>query len=424
MKTAFDPLKRLTTQESIRFIGTIGGVLTNLPEHMSALLELFIGREVRTATELAERIEKSAGCKPRVAAVSVEEAAALGLIVSLPSPSKKHKRYLLDDGGRVVNSMRGHRDWTLLERRRQLFFRPMFEFNGDYLLQALAAVEKGGDQEALVNYFRASVQAMATEKVEQLSTAHSGSKWDSYRQAVIARKCSIYGESGAIVDGNLSLEALQKQRSQASHALLDSFRSKRETHRVVIGAKHLDPSASKTLEHHYARSRAWLEGLGLVEQVQPRQFRLSGAGIRLLAYLRRTLQSTTLSIPPSFSTLADCFRLNETQVAEIWGAVIDDNFWEEAILAMENEGSYVPTNAEVKQRFDQAFDSVRVPGITEAMLTPLRQTLFFRFLWDGKPIRTLDSVINGERSIPFNHPTEYGFGRNRQGRLAYLFRKR
>jgi len=116
--------------------------------------------------------------------------------------------------------------------------------------------------------------------------------------------------------------------------------------------------------------------------------------------------------------------MDANEAAEVWGAVIDDLFWEGAILALDGGGSYTPTQAELKTRFDTAFNLVRVTGITEAMLTPLRQTLFFSFLWDGKPIRDLTPVISGDESIPARYPNEYGFGRNRQGRLAYLFRKR
>jgi hypothetical protein len=136
------------------------------------------------------------------------------------------------------------------------------------------------------------------------------------------------------------------------------------------------------------------------------------------------LRGASLSIPPSFPILSDCFRLDADEVQEIWGAVVDDKFWESAILSTVDEGSYAPTEAEMKQRFDCAFEAVCVTGITEAMLAPMRQALFFSFLWDGKPVRTLDEVMSGDGSLPALHPNEYGFGRNRQGRLAYLFRKR
>lgn len=424
MKTAFDPLQRLTTQESIRFVGTIGGVSTNLPQHLSGMLELFIGREVRTIAELAARIKDSSGCKQNVAVVSVEEAAAIGLIASIPSPTSKHKRYLLGDEGRVVNAMRRHRDWILPERRRQLFFRPMFESNGDYLLQAMVSLEKGGESESMIDGFRKLVQSMAVAKVDQLPTSGSGSKWDSYRQSVVARKRSIFGEGGAITDGNLSLEALQKQRRQASNAVLEALRVKRDIwHLSSVSAETAVSPEPKTLRHHFLRCRAWLEGLGLAEQKQGRGFQLSKSGEHMLAYFRSRLPGGPLSIPPSLETLSDCFRIDEAKAEEIWGAVVDDNFWEQAILTLGKEGTYTPTDAELKIRFDAAFDAVRVPGITEAMLSPLRQTLFFGFLWDGKPMRSLDSVMSGDVSIPAQYPNEYGFGRNRQGRLAYLFRK-
>lgn len=419
MKTAFDPLQRLTTQESIRFVGTIGGVSTNLPEHMSAALELFVGREVRTASELVERINTSAGGSLKVAAVSVEEMAAIGLIASIPSPTKKLKKFLLDDEGRVVNAMRKHREWLNPTRRRLLFLRPMFEANGDYLLQAMAVLANQSDEGTAVEQFRTLVLAMAAAKVSELPTEQSGSKWDTYRQAVIARKRSIYGEQGAISDGNLTLESLQRQRRVASTRLLDSLRAKPSGPAVRA-----NPAAeTKTLEHHFSRCRAWLESLGLAEQKAGRGARLTKSGDALLDYFKQTLHGNVLSIPPSLATLSDCFRIAEDDARNIWGVVIDENFWESAILALEEAGSYTPSESEMKQRFDKAFDAVRVTGITEAMLSPLRQALFFEFLWDGKPVRDLGSVVSGEGSIPTRYPNQYGFGRNRQGRLAYLFSK-
>lgn len=423
MKTAFDPLQRLTTQESIRFVGTIGGVSTNVPEHLGNALELFDGREVRTASELADKIKTSSGCTTKVAAVSVEEAAALGLIASVPSPTLQHKKFLLDDQGRVVNAMRKHRDWGTSARKRQLFLRPMFEANGDYLLQAMAALEVDREGRAPIDTFRALVHKMAQTKVDQLPLDHAGSKWDAYRQAVVARKKSIFGEQGATSDGSLNLEALQRQRRNASKQLFDSLRARPKTNPAAEGARSSPSGETKTLEHHFARCRAWLESLGLAEQGLGRIYRLSSAGETLLQYFRKTLRGPVLSIPPSLATLSDCFRLEEVEAREIWGVVIDEKFWESAILTLERTGSYVPLDSELKTRFDCAFDKVRVTGIPEAMLSPLRQALFFGFLWDGKPVIDLDSAITGEKSVPAQYPNQYGFGRNRQGRLAYLFRK-
>lgn len=423
MKTAFDPLQRLTTQESIRFVGTIGGVSTNVPEHLGNALELFVGREVRTATELAERIKTSAGCTAKVAAVSVEEAAALGLIASVPSPTLQHKKFLLDDQGRVVNAMREHPSWNIPTRKRQLFLRPMFEANGDYLLQAMVALEPHHEQDAPADTFRVLVHKMAQAKVDQLPADPAGSKWDAYRQAVIARKKSIFGEHGAISDGSFTLEALQKQRRHASKKLLDSLRAKPKPTPPADAPRSSPLGETKTLNHHFARCRAWLESLGLAEQRAGRGYRLSSSGETLLQYFRKTLPGPVLSIPPSLATLSDCFRVEEEEAREIWGVVINDVFWESAILTLERAGSYVPLNSELEQRFHQAFDAVRVTGIPEAMLSPLRQALFFGFLWDGRPVTDLGSAISGEKSVPAQNPSQYGFGRNRQGRLAYLFRK-
>ena len=423
MKTAFDPLQRLTTQESIRFVGTIGGVSTNVPEHLGNALELFVGREVRTASELVDKIKASSGCTPKVAAVSVEEAAALGLIASVPSPTLQHKKFLLDDHGRVVNAMRKHRDWNTPARKRQLFLRPMFEANGDYLLQAMAVLETSQDEIPPVEAFRALVHKMAQANVDQLHSEQSGSKWDDYRQAVGARKKSIFGENGATSDGSFTLEALQKQRRHASKQLLDSLRAKSKPTSTSDSGGSSPSGETKTLEHHFARCRAWLESLGLAEQRSGRGYRLSGSGEALLQYFRKTLRGPVLSIPPSLSTLSDCFRMEEAEAREIWGVAIDEGFWEGAILTLERAGSYVPIDSELKTRFDRAFDEVRVIGIPEAMLSPLRQALFFGFLWDGKPVVDLGPAISGDTSVPAQYPNQYGFGRNRQGRLAYLFRK-
>ena len=421
MKTAFDPLQKLTTQESIRFVGTIGGVSTNVPEHFSSLLQLFVGREVRAASELVDRIKADTDCTQKVAVVSVEEASALGLIASLPGPTLTHKKYLLDDQGRVVNAMRKHPEWAKPARRRLVFLRPMFEANGDYLLQAMSALDGGIEPELVVDTFRTLVQKMAQAKVSELPANQSGSKWDAYRQSVVSRQKSIFGERSATGDGNLTLEALQKQKRLASEAALNALRKKVPP--AAIGSAQGIPTETRTLEHHFSRCRAWLDSLGLLEQRSGRSFRLNDAGQTLLNYFRSRLRRGSLSIPPSWATLSDCFRMDEAEAREIWGAVIDDLFWEGAILALDGGGSYTPTPVELKVRFDEAFNLVRVTGITEAMLSPLRQTLFFGFLWDGKPIRDLTPVISGDDSIPAQYPNEYGFGRNRQGRLAYLFRK-
>lgn len=421
MKTAFDPLQRLTTQESIRFVGTIGGVSTNVPEHFSSLLTLFVGREVRTASELVERIVADTKCTQKVASVSVEEASALGLIASIPGPTLTHKKYLLDDQGRVVNAMRKHPEWGKPARRRLIFLRPMFESNGDYLLQAMSALDGGREPELVLDAFRTLVQKMALAKVAELPVTQSGSKWDAYRQSVMSRQRSIFGERSATGDGNLTIEALQKQRRQASEATLATLR--RKSPLMVANATQGATAGTRTLEHHFSRCRAWLDSLGLLEQRPGRTFRLNVAGLTLLNYFRSQLSGSALSIPPSLATLSDCFRMDEAEAASVWGAVIDDRFWEGAILALDGGGSYTPTAAELKVRFDAAFNLVRVTGITEAMLSPLRQALFFGFLWDGKPIRDLTPVISGDDSIPARYPNEYGFGRNRQGRLAYLFRK-
>jgi hypothetical protein len=423
VKTAFDPLQRLTTQESIRFVGTIGGVSTNVPEHFSNALELFVGREVRTAAELVQKIVDSSGCTTKVASVSVDEVAALGLIASVPGPTLQHRKFLLDDQGRVVNAMREHRDWKLPARRRQLFLRPMFEANGDYLLQAMAALERDHEPATPLDVFRDLVHKMAQAKVDQLPTGQSGSKWDAYRQSVIARKKSIFGEQGVTSDGSFTLEALQAQRRKASKQLLDSLRSNAKSSLGNDASRGAAVGESKTLEHHFARCRAWLESLGLAEQRQGRGTRLSAAGESLLQYFRQQLRGPVLSIPPSVDTLSDCFRLEASEAKEIWGVAIDDAFWENAILTLERAGSYTPRDTELKERFDRAFDAVRVTGIPEAMLSPLRQALFFGFLWDGKPVVDLGPSITGDTSIPARHPDQYGFGRNRQGRLAYLFRK-
>lgn len=419
MKTAFDPLQRLTTQESIRFVGNIGGVFTDVPQHLASALELFVGREVRTASELIAQIMKSAECQKTVAAVSVQEAAALGLIASIPSPTLQHKKYLLDDHGRLINAMRGHRDWSIPSRRNLLFLRPMFEANGDYLLQAMVALESQTDSPTAIETFRSLAQNMAIYKVELLPVDRSGSKWDAYRQSVLFRKKLILGEQDANGDGSFSLEALQKQRLQASKLVLDSLRKRSST----ANASAPPATNGKTMGHHFARCRAWLDSLGLVEQRASRGSRLSASGNLLLAYFRKKLGNGVLSLPPSLSTLSDCFRIDEAEVQRIWGAVVDEGFWEEAILTLEGAGTYTPSNTELKPRFDEAFDSVRVAGIPEAMLSPLRQALFFKFLWDGKPVRDLTAIISGEKSIPAQYPNQYGFGRNRQGRLAYLFRK-
>lgn len=419
MRTAFDPLQKLTTQESIRFIGTIGGVSTNVLEHLSGLLQLFVGREARTASELAKRIMDDTGCTQKVAVVSVEEASALGLIAALPSPTLTHKKYLLDDQGRVVNAMRKHPEWAKPARRRLVFLRPMFETNGDYLLQAMLALDGGTAPENLVDVFRELVQKMAQAKVNELPTTQSGSKWDAYRQSVVSRQKSILGERSAAGDGNLTLEALQKQKRLASEATINALRNKVLPPAAAQGI----PSETRTLEHHFSRCRAWLDSLGLLEHRSGRPFRLNDSGQTLLNYFRGRLRRGSLSIPPSWSTLSDCFRMDESEVGDIWGAVIDDLFWEEAMLALDGGGSYTPTPVELKNRFDEAFNLVRVTGIAEAMLSPLRQTLFLGFLWDGKPIRDLTPAISGDDSIPAQYPNEYGFGRNRQGRLAYLFRK-
>ncbi|PTT19664.1 hypothetical protein DBR12_11720 [Acidovorax sp. HMWF029] len=421
MKTAFDPLQKLTTQESIRFVGTIGGVSTNVPEHFSSLLQLFIGREVRTASELVERIIADTKCTQKVAAVSVEEASALGLIASIPGPTLTHKKYLLDDQGRVVNAMRKHPGWSNPARRRLVFLRPMFEANGDYLLQAMSVLDGGTEPELVVDAFRTLVQKMALAKVAELPANQSGSKWDTFRQSVVSRQRSIFGERSAIGDGNLTLEALQKQKRLASEAALNALRKKAPPAATESGQG--GAGGTRTLEHHFSRCRAWLDSLGLLEHRSGRPFRLNESGQTLLNYFRSRLRRGSLNIPPSLATLSDCFRMDAEEAADVWGAVIDDLFWEGAILALDGGGSYTPTRAELKTRFDAAFNLVRVTGITEAMLTPLRQTLFFGFLWDGKPIRDLTPVISGDESIPAEYPNEYGFGRNRQGRLAYLFRK-
>lgn len=417
MKTVFDPLQRLTTVESIRFVGTIGGLAARATMHWSALLELYLGRETRSGTELAKFLEAAAGCSPKVANVTVEEAAAVGLINPLPAPTQKHKKFLLGDPGRVVNALRSQTGWLVPRNHAMLFLRPAFEANGDYLIQAMRAIALLLEPADAVESFRQSVREMALRKVETLPEGLGGAKWDAYKQAVVARKRSIFGESTDTDDGNITLEALQRRKKRESDQLLASLKAKK------FGASPGSSSPPRTFEHHFVRSRAWLEALGMVWRgEQGDVWALTSAGVSLLDYFNRALLGEN-SIPPSSSTLSDCFRIEDEKIREIWGTVIDDTFWEEAVLSTTEVGCYTPSESELLARFDFAFESVRVSGIAEAMLNPMRQVLFFSFLWEGRPVRDLDQVFYGPNSLPVRCASAYGLGRNRQGRLAYLFRK-
>jgi hypothetical protein len=66
---------------------------------------------------------------------------------------------------------------------------------------------------------------------------------------------------------------------------------------------------------------------------------------------------------------------------------------------------------------------VRVSQVLEAGLSPLRQVIFLSYLLKGKPLspaalsERLDRLFNERGDL-------YGLGRNRQGRPAFVFRKK
>lgn len=422
MSSVIDPLHRLITRESIRFVGTVGDVMSSAIDTYSAVLTLFQEREVRSLPEIIDAVMRAADGKKDVAAHTAEVVAAIGLTSSVGSAAGGQKKYVLDEHGRAIVGLMRHERWHNKAWRRLAFLRPMFEANGDYLLQALSAIEGCQDRAAALQSFRVLVNEMVESKIDEILPESRGGRWQAYKEGLEVRRAAIIGARPALGDGRPTIRDLQKQKAAEEKKLREALKSGSK----ATSEAHATSEETKTLEHHFMRCRAWLIDLDLIKVAGKSGLELTNDGQALMSFVRKVSgRQSKLRLPPSTATLVDCFRLNTEEIERIWGFLVDDAFWEELVLAIVPSGRYQPTTSEAVAAFQDGFDAVRVKQISEAGVTPLREYMFFSWLWSGRPVATenLSAMFVGPNAIPTLFPNKFGYGRNRQGRIAYVFRK-
>lgn len=408
---SFDPVT-LVAREAIRFVGTVGDVVSGSFQIYLALADAFNSNEIRNASDLTNIVLKTCGgCQPAVARNTVEVAAGLRILMPLPQATSANKKFSLGDQGRVIRAMIRHDRWTpsLLP---VLMLRPLFEAHGDYLLQAMTAIEAAGTREEELEIFTRLVRELAQTKVEELPMGRSGLSWDTYLAELKDRQAWVglqdANPSGPRKATFAELQAQQRKRFES----LKQKTTKPESR---------DGGESKTFQHQLARSKTWLEDLGLIERKPVT--RLTFRGTQVLAYFRRHTHGQPVRIPPTAGLLRDAFRLDDQVIEEAWGALVDDKYWEQGLYPLERYGTYQPTHDEFVSAVHWAFDQVRVKQVSEAAIGPLRQVVFLSFLFSAHPIQPdqLDRLL---WQLLEERGDLFGLGRNRQGRPAFIFRKK
>jgi hypothetical protein len=418
----YDPVYQLAAREAVRFVGTVGDIASDVCPLFTAIVDTFSGREVRTELELIEAIQrhrKSVEKNPSTTGVArhtLEVAASLRLLEAFRFGSGRNRKYGLGTGGRVLLAMKKHQRWTKSSAALVLR-RPMFEYNGDYLLQAMCAIEAGGpDRTRQLETFAKLVRELTASKLQELPTSRSGLSWDTYVQELKQRQWWVRALSKGIDTQKPTLEELKRARQTRATEFLGGTQKR--------GAQ---PSGaifdSKTFDHHFARCRSWLIELGLVERRSVNDS-LTHEGERLLKYFRAVSRQTgPARIPPTASLLKDAFRLSDDEIMAAWGAIVDEQYWESGLFDLSSFGTYSPTNEEFFDTFASSFDLVRFQRISEAPILAVREVVFLSFLWNQKPLRPkqltdlIDELMSKRGDI-------FGLGRNRQGRPAFIFRKK
>ncbi len=418
---AYDPIQRLAAREAVRFVGTVGDVMTHVCRSNIRVLDAFIGREVRSEFDLIGLIQDVAKSsrgkevKKAVAKHTLEVSSALRILEPVPLGSAHQKKYSIGDAGRVVNAMKSHPAWNE-DREAAVMRRPMFESNGDYLLQALSALQNtGADVDQSISEFTRLVKDLASAKLQEIPRGH-GLGWDVYVQELKNRQSWVGEISFASDEGNKrpTLESLKREKKEREIQLTYPVGDSTEQG----GAD----KNSKTFQHHFNRARSWLSELGLIARSKGGG-KLTVEGERILDYFtNKSPNPGPIRIPPSASLLADAFRLPKHSIESAWGVVVDDCYWEEGIFDLEPYGNYEPHEDEFLEKFDWAFEKVRIHPVSEASVSTVRQVLYLAFLWEQRPLRPqqLDSNIE---YIFERHARKFGKGMNRQGRAAFVFKK-
>lgn len=420
----FDPITQLAAREAVRFVGTVADVTSNALDIYVSVLLTFKSKEVRTMDELAavvqrttsEKYKDGKACSVSVARHTVEVVTGLRLLNSIPQVLEGTRKFTLGDSGRVVVALLSHPrvdqlSWPILFRR------PFFEAHGDYLLQAMSAFKEAKNREEELVRFTAHVRALMQAKSDELPSLRKSASWDLYAQEIRTRRNAI-NVQGATEDPERppNIEALKRAKKEKLDAAIRGYRTKDRQERP--------PAAqSKTFLHQLSRCRAWLAELGFVQRGQGRT-RLTKEGARVLAYFEaQCTLGSPLRIPPSAALLKDAFRVSDEFIKEVWGALVDDGYWERGLYDISALGIYSPSDTEFMDCVDWGFREVKVSQVSEASLPALRQVVFMAFLLKDKPIRS-DALDMLFREMFEQHGDIYGLGRNRQGRPAFIFQKK
>ena len=421
MKPQYEPISALADHEAVRFVGTVGDVLSGVLRVYTAVIESFSSRDLRSASELRQTIMETASCDVRVARETVNVMSALQLVTPVPGVQVKDRRYAIADRGRAVLGVINIPGVTEGFAASSLIL-PLFEGHGDYLLQAMEAIANSHDWASALKAFIDNVRALPRAKLSEMPSHVSGVNWQVYRLAVKNRlDPASRSANGERPTEHLTIEALKRQQERRSreHLRAAGIVASKSGHSKSEPSGGSDP---KTFEHHFVRCRKWLDELGLLTRTGE-HVRLSTEGERMLAYFReKSVNSGPTRIAPSLSLLQDCFRLSEEEVAEHWGMVVTPEFWENAVYDYSGVGQYEPTDSECDRWFAEAFDRTRIPFVPEAGIQTLRTALFWAAIWENRALRPsqLDDLIDG---VLERNRSRFGVGRNRQGRMAYVFRK-
>ena len=417
MSRAYDPIYQLAAREAVRFIGTVGDIVADICPLLCSIAKSFDGREVRAESDLIETIQlhRVANKKDRstagVAKHTLEVASHLRILEPIPISTSRSKKYALGRSGRVLLAMTTHKSWNATNAALAIR-RPMFEYNGDYLLQALVTIDTTSLRNEQLSKFALLVRELTAEKLAELPVTRSGLNWNIYVQELTERQWWMKTQTSES-NSRPSLADLKRARMRTA-AASQKASSKSET---------ANKSESKTFEHHFVRCRSWLNDLGLIIRT-PEGDRLNDEGSRVLRYFVTTSATKhPPRIPPTASLLQDALSLSQEQILESWGAVVDDSFWEEGLYNLDRYGTYEPTFSEFKEVFSWAFDRVKFQRVSEAPLPAMRDVIFLSFLWADKPLRPrqISQLID---TILQQLPDTFGVGKNRQGRMAFVFRKK
>jgi hypothetical protein len=419
---AFDPVAQLTAREAVRFVGTVGDVITGALPIYEAIVKSFASKEIRAVDELAAVVVEytsaigGKACSVGVARHTVEVAVSLRLLSAIPQVSAANKKFSLGDAGRVVGAMLNLPRYSPAHRAL-VFRRPLFEAHGDYLLQALVAIQQGDGREAQLARFTANVRDMVEAKLEELPDQRQGISWDIFAQEVRARRdfhktgVSTPTEMGA----RPTIEDLRRAKKLKEQAAIRGYRDTGPTGSVEV-------RESKTFLHQFSRCRSWLSDLELVSR-QNELASLTREGERVLRYFQQKSVTSPARIPPSAALLSDAFQMSDSTIEGIWGSIVDDLFWEEGLYDVSKLGVYLPGTVEFLEMVDWAFNQIRIKQVSEASLSALRQSVFLAFLIGDRPVKS--AVLDAMLEKTFEDRGDlFGLGRNRQGRPAFVFRRK